>query len=98
MKKLTLKTLLSVALLGLSATTVFAADSKTYEMPKPGPEQAWLQQFVGKWASDTEAIEPGKAPIHIKGSETIAPIGGFWTVSEIKSTMMNEPFTGQMTL
>ncbi|MBL8031794.1 MAG: DUF1579 domain-containing protein [Candidatus Doudnabacteria bacterium] len=69
------------------------------EMPKPTAEHQWLQQFVGEWKSDAEAyMEPGKEPVRMTGTESVKPLGEFWTISEVKSTMMDQPFTGNMTL
>ena len=69
------------------------------EFPKPGPEHAWLQQLVGEWEAETEAyMEPGKPPMRMKGTESVRPLGAFWTITEVKSTMMDMPFTGNMTL
>lgn len=73
--------------------------SPAQEMPKPGEQHAWLQQFVGEWNTNTNTyMEPGKPPIQSKGSETIRPLGGFWTISEIKGSMMDQPFLGNLTL
>jgi len=94
----------SVALVGtllswqaIHTSSVFAADMP--EFPKPTPEHQWLQQFVGEWESETEAVtEPGKPAIHSTGTENTQSLGGFWTTSEIHSTLMNTPFKGLMTL
>jgi hypothetical protein len=100
MKKVALNLLAGLSVLSLCAGGSFAAETaKMPEMPKPGPEQDWLQQFVGQWSSENEAyLEPGKEPVHSKGTETVKPVGGFWTVSDVKGTMFNQPFNGQMTL
>lgn len=94
--------LMCLTLTALVALVVSAAGSWAEEMPafpKPGPEHAWLQQFVGEWESETQAyMEPGKPPVQSTGTESVQPLGGFWTVSEIKSTMMDMPFKGNMTL
>lgn len=69
------------------------------EFPKPSPEHAWLQQLVGEWDAETEAyMAPDQPPVKLKGTESIRSVGGFWTVSEIKSTMLDQPFTGNLTL
>lgn len=93
-----IRTLLAlVMLLGVCSGSTWAENMP--EMPKPTPEHAWLQQFVGDWDAVTDAfMEPGKPPVQTAGTESIRPLGGFWTVSEIKSTMMDQPFTGNMTL
>jgi hypothetical protein len=86
--------LAALTVLSLSAGVSFAQT-----MPSPGPAHAWLQQFVGEWETETEAMmEPGKPPMKTTGTETVRPLGQFWTVSEIKSTMMDKPFMGNLTL
>jgi hypothetical protein len=87
----------TLTLLALSIGSSWAEQMP--EFPKPSSEHVWLQQFVGEWESDTEAyMEPGKPPMKSKGTENIYSLGGFWTISEIKSTMMDMPFAGNLTL
>ncbi len=87
-----------LALVGVSASTCWANEDMP-AMPKPSAQHAWLQQFVGEWESKTQAyMEPGKPPVEMSGTETVRPLGEFWTISEIKSTMADTPFTGNMTL
>jgi hypothetical protein len=65
------------------------------EMPKPGPEHEILKQDVGTWDAVVEMFEPGKPPTVTKGTETVSVMtGGLWTVTDFKSTIMNEPFQG----
>lgn len=90
-----------VGLLTITAGVSFAADDQMPSCPLPVKEHAWLQQLVGEWEADTEAFmspDPTQPPAKMKGTESVKPLGGFWTVSEIKSTMMDQPFTGIMTL
>lgn len=68
------------------------------DMPRPGVEHAWLQQMVGEWDTGTEAYMPGRQTVKSTGTEHTRPLGGFWTITEVKSTMMDMPFTGNMTL
>jgi hypothetical protein len=69
------------------------------EMPKPVKEHQWLQQFAGEWDAVSEMyMEPGKPPLKAKGTESVRKIGGFWTMSENKSTVMEMPMTGILTL
>ncbi|MEB3287428.1 MAG: DUF1579 domain-containing protein [Vampirovibrionales bacterium] len=86
----------------LSSAVCWAADKPAEampEMPQPTKEHAWLQQFVGDWKAESDLfMEPGKPPVHTTGTEEIEAVGEFWTVSEIESTMMDKPFTGNMTL
>jgi hypothetical protein len=96
-KNTTVKTLVLLIFMGLAVNNGLAADMP--QMPKPTPEHQWLQQLVGEWESETEAIaEPGQPAIHSKGTENIEAIGGFWTTSEINSSVMEQPFRGMMTL
>ena len=95
-----IRTLLTaLALLTVSTTGSWAEEDHRCKLPQAGPEHAWLQQLVGEWTSETEAyMEPGKPPIKSIGTESIQPLGKFWTISEIKSTMMDMPFSGNFTL
>jgi len=95
----------SLALSLLAATVLCAGISWAADMadmpvmPKPTMEHQWLQQFVGNWESETQAtMTPGEAPVVSKGTEEVEPLGAFWTITEVKSTMMDKPFTGTMTL
>ncbi|MEB3244361.1 MAG: DUF1579 domain-containing protein [Vampirovibrionales bacterium] len=67
--------------------------------PKATPAHAWLQQMVGEWQTQTKAYMGPNMPAQTAtGTETVKPLGEFWTVSEVKSTMMDKPFSGMMTL
>lgn len=89
----------ALSLLVFPNISALAADTSTPEFPKPTAEHEWLQQFVGEWKAETEAVmEPGKPATHTTGTETIQSLGGFWTTSEIDSSMMDMPFKGLMTL
>jgi hypothetical protein len=68
-------------------------------MPAPEKEHMWLQQLVGEWETETEAVmEPGKPPIKCKGSESARSVGGFWVLAENKGSFMDMPVTGILTL
>jgi len=55
---------------------------------EPQKEHAWLQQLVGEWTFDVEAtMEPGCAPGHFQGTESVRSIGGLWIVAEGKGEM-----------
>jgi hypothetical protein len=55
---------------------------------EPQKEHAWLQKLVGEWAFDVEAtMEPGCAPGHFQGTESVRSIGGLWIVAEGKGEM-----------
>jgi hypothetical protein len=68
-------------------------------MPKAGPQHAWLRQMVGEWTAKTEATyAPGQPPEKSEGTETVTALGDFWTITTVKSQMMNMPFSGSMTM
>jgi hypothetical protein len=67
-------------------------------MPQPQKEHEWLKQLAGDWDLDIQMQEPNKETMKTKGSESARMLGGFWSVEEVKSTMMDVPFTGIMTL
>jgi hypothetical protein len=68
-------------------------------MPKATPQHTWLQQTVGDWVTETEAIQgPGQPMQKSKGIEHVEALGSFWTVSQMKGHMMGMPFSGQMTM
>lgn len=69
-----------------------------HPVPKHTEEHQWLQQFVGEWKSTTMATMPGMPAMQMTGTETIKPVGQYWTVTEVSASMMNQPFNGQMTL
>lgn len=91
-------TALSVVLLAGASLPVSFADEPC-PISKPVQEHSWLKQFIGEWDTEIEAFEPGKkAPVKSRGVEVVHPIGGFWVVGESKSTFMDTPFTGMLTL
>ena len=94
MRKLTIA---SLALLLLTFVAVRAADDQP-KMPKPQKEHEWLKQLAGEWDLDLTMQEPGKDSTKAKGSETTRLLGPFWSISDVKATMMDMPFGGQMTL
>lgn len=95
-----LRFVIAAALLTVSvAAGVVRADQQMPEMPKPGPENAWLQKMVGQWEAETEAkYAPDQPAVKSKGSESIKAVGGFWIMDEVKGEMMGQPFTGVMAL
>jgi hypothetical protein len=65
----------------------------------PQKEHEWLQQLVGDWECDSEAVlAPGQPAVKSKGTENVRAVGGLWVVAEIKGTTFDTPFTGMMTL
>lgn len=91
---------LCIAALALSAVAVGVVwgGDEVNQMPTPVKEHQWLQQLVGEWESDVHVYMPGQPEMTSKGVETVRAVGGFWTVSENKGSMMGDPFTGLLTL
>ena len=81
---------------------LLAGGARAGEQPKqpaPHKEHDWLNQLVGEWVTESEAVMgPGQAPLKSKWSEVVRSLGGFWTIGEMKSDMMGTPVTGIMTL
>lgn len=60
----------------------------------PLKEHEWLQQFVGEWDFESEAIfAPGQPPVKCKGSEKVRMLGKLWIISEL-----NGDIEAQMTV
>ena len=67
--------------------------------PKPGPEHAVLKEQAGTWDATVESfMAPGQPPLLSKGAETGTMVGDFWLVSEFKTDVMGQPFTGRGTM
>src|SRR6266849_3404508 len=67
--------------------------------PKPGPEHAILKEQAGAWDATIESfMAAGQPPVLSKGAETGTMVGDFWLVSEFKTDMMGQPFTGHGTM
>ena len=65
------------------------------EFPQPGEEHKHLAQEAGVWDADVKFwMDPSAEPQVSKGVETNTMVGGFWMVSEFKSQMLGQPFTG----
>jgi hypothetical protein len=87
----------SLALVLLMMAGVRAADEQP-KMPQPQKEHEWLKQLAGEWDLDMTMSEPGKGETKAKGSESTRMVGAFWAVSEVKSRVMDMPFTGSLTI
>jgi len=88
-----------VCLLGL-AGAVSAQEEGPQGMPalpKPGPEQAVMQNEAGVWDAAVEMfMTPGDAPAVSKGVETnTMGCGGMCLLGKFEGTMMGQPFVGQ---
>lgn len=76
-----------------------AAPPAAPAMPTPLPEHAVLKEEAGLWDATVESfMAPGQPPVLSKGTETGIMVGDFWLVSEFKTDMMGQPFTGRGTL
>lgn len=70
-----------------------AGDQKPPELPKPAPEMAALDYFVGDWACEG-TMEPGPFGPGGKSTSTAKirdDLGGFWQAGTIKANMPNMP-------
>ncbi len=55
---------------------------------QPQREHEWLQQLVGAWAFEAEAMmAPGEPPLTLRGSETVRTLGGLWVLCEGQGEM-----------
>ena len=92
-----MKNIAIAALTGLMTAVAWTQDAP--QLPKPQKEHEWLQQLVGEWDTEGEAIlDPGQPPVKTKGSESNRTIGGYWVQGEHKGEFMGTPFTGILTL
>jgi len=89
---------LAVAIIACVAVSQDEAQPQ-WEPPKPTRHHAWLQQLVGEWTTEGEMIMgPDQPAMTNTGSESVRAVGGHWIISENKSEVLGEPFTGIMTL
>ena len=83
-------------LLGLFAGVAVA---QIPEMPKPKPEHAWLEKFVGDWTTDSKGtMGPGQPTMECKGTLSSRKLGGFWILNEMKGDMAGTPMIGVQTI
>lgn len=69
------------------------------KLPKAQKEHEWLKQLEGEWVTESDAIMgPGQPPLKCKGTEVVRSLGGFWTISEMKTDLMGTPVTGISTI
>ncbi|MBA3589155.1 MAG: DUF1579 domain-containing protein [Methylibium sp.] len=55
---------------------------------EPHEQHRWLDQLVGEWTSESEAVcEPGAAPQKFKGTESVRALGGYWLLCEGRAEM-----------
>jgi uncharacterized protein DUF1579 len=79
-------------------------ETATQATPKmqaePEKEHQWLQQLVGEWTMEGEAIMgPDQPPQKFEGTESVRPVGGLWILGEGKGQVPDgTPSTSIMTL
>lgn len=50
---------------------------------EPQQEHQWLQQLVGQWTQESEAVMgPGESPMHFTGTAVGRSLGGMWVLIE----------------
>lgn len=55
---------------------------------QPQREHDWLQQLVGSWTYEAEAMMgPGEPPLTFRGSEVARALGGLWVICEGQGEM-----------
>lgn len=55
---------------------------------EPQKEHHWLQQLVGEWTYETEAMMgPDQPPMKSQGTESVRSLGGLWTLGEGQGQM-----------
>lgn len=59
-----------------------------FKAAEPQKEHHWLQQLVGEWTFESEAMMgPDQPPMKSGGSESVRPLGGLWTLGEGQGKM-----------
>lgn len=67
---------------------------------QPRQEHQWLEQLVGEWSCEIEAVmSPGEPPVTSSATEVVRSLGGLWTIAEGQGEMEGcGPMTSVMTL
>jgi Protein of unknown function (DUF1579) len=61
---------------------------ETMTKPEPQKEHRWLEQLVGDWTFEGEALmAPDQPPAKATGTETVRSLGGLWTIAEGQGDM-----------
>ena len=70
------------------------------QIPAPTTEHQFLLQFVGDWSFESECIMgPDQPPNVTKGTQSIKPLGAFWTLGAMESPGPDgNPMHSMMTL
>ncbi|MEX1026022.1 MAG: DUF1579 family protein [Planctomycetota bacterium] len=68
------------------------------EMPMPTAEHEFVLEHTGTWKVACKfTMDPSQPPMEAQATETVEPVGQFWTVSRFESDMMGMPFLGRAT-
>lgn len=70
----------------------------TLQTMVPQKEHQWLQQLVGEWRYETEAIKEDGSSEKAMGTETVRSLGEFWVVAEGEMACQGEMAKTMMTL
>jgi hypothetical protein len=74
-------------------------EEKGHPMPKPSKEHEFLKEMEGTWDAEMTFAMPGAAEQSAKGTETVAMVGAFWAVFDVKfPEMMGMAWHGHGTL
>ena len=74
-------------------------DHADCQMPQPTDQHHRILADVGTWnVKCTYMMDPSQPEMVCDATETIEPVGGFWTVSRFESDFMGMPFVGRCTL
>jgi len=81
--------------LSLMLLATCALQAQEPKFPPPEKAHEWLQQMVGEWDAEMEAMAaPGQPAMKCKGTIQARSLGGYWVVSEMKADMMGKPMIG----
>jgi hypothetical protein len=71
-----------------TSTTHSDSVESMMKVAEPQKEHRWLQQLVGEWTFEAEAMAgPGEPPTKSTGTESVRSLGGLWTVAESEGEM-----------
>ena len=74
-------------------------DAATPQLPQPTEEHQRLQESCGRWnVHCTFYMDGSQPPMEVEATETVEPLGGFWTHSLFECDMFGAPFQGRATI
>ncbi len=72
---------------------------ETPQFPQPVQEHQFLNQFVGKWESESEILAgPDQPAVKGTGSAAARMLGGFWVILEVTGKMEGMTVTAVQTI